>query len=1382
MSTRKAPLATKNPWAMPAKLALSFALLIAAVTIVDWLALRQISRADADLDAVVDARWQRVDSTRQAQSLSNLNARLVLQAFITESPEEMKDLIAEIATNSVRISKLFTELRNDASSDREREILDLIATRRQAYVSSYRTALDSLNSGVKRAGAQALMIREVSPSLRSYHQALDEYVAYQGRQVDEAQDSNLRENLKARRQSVFLISLATVFALAIAIFMTVYTARQLARRSQAENELRETQQQLEAKVVERTQALLEANERLQAEVAERQLIESALRKSEQRFRQIVDCASDTIYRTDLNGYFTFVNPSAAALVKRTADECLGIHFLQLIREDFREMAASFYRAQVTTQTPITYFEFPAVAKDGSEVWIGQNVQLVVENDRAAELQGIARDVTARKEIEKQLLQSEQRYRMLFEANPLPMWVFDLETLGFLAVNDAAVRHYGYSRDEFLAMTIADIRPAEDLAAFHSARNSVSADFGKSGISRHRRKDGALIDVEVTWHKIDFLGRAAKLVLASDITERRRAESEKEKLHAQTLLQTARFHQLFENTPMGIVMVDPNDKVVHANPEFHRMFQFESDELLGQPLNELIVPTDMTAEAADLSCRTFNREIVKREAIRCRRDGALLPVEIYGVPIIADQQLVGFFAIYIDLTARKRLELERETVSDIIHGAISTYAIEDLFELIHASISKVLYAENCFVGLYDSATDLMHYDFWVDEYDPAPAPRPIGVGFSSYIVKTGKSILLTEEMKADFYSNGVVKQWGTSAGSWLGVPLRVDSRIIGVLAVQHYESQNAYSEDDLHYLESVGSQIAMAIERKRSEQALFDANKRALRDYEHLVERIASLGQTLGTARELKIIFRALRDFAAASGPCDGLVISLYEREKSLRRIVYCWTENEEFESVNGTEVPVRDGMAGRAIKSGAVVIDNDYRSALAEHPPLVGFGKVDLTVERSALVAPMTVMGRTVGCVEVQCHRTGAFENGHAIAMRMAANLAANAIDNVMLLEREQETEEQLRQAQKMESIGTLAGGIAHDFNNLMTAVTGYSELVLTSDLEDSLRTKIEEIKKAGERAASLTRQLLAFSRKQMLQPKMLDLNEVVNGMIKMLPRLIGEHIAVTLKLDGGVGRIKADPGQIEQVLMNLAVNARDAMPQGGCLTIETSNVRFTERVQKAGAIIEPGSYIMLGVSDNGCGIEQETQEHIFEPFFTTKGVGKGTGLGLSTVYGIVKQSDGHVCVDSEVGKGTTFKIYLPCIEELEAAEETESFAVPHGKETILLVEDEAQVRNLSKEILELYGYSVLTAANGAAGLQTGEEFQGRIDLVLTDVIMPLMSGRELIDKWKVFRPESKVLYMSGFTDDAIIHHGVLDDGVFFLQKPFSPDSLAAKVREVLDQ
>jgi nitrogen-specific signal transduction histidine kinase/ActR/RegA family two-component response regulator len=402
----------------------------------------------------------------------------------------------------------------------------------------------------------------------------------------------------------------------------------------------------------------------------------------------------------------------------------------------------------------------------------------------------------------------------------------------------------------------------------------------------------------------------------------------------------------------------------------------------------------------------------------------------------------------------------------------------------------------------------------------------------------------------------------------------------------------------------------------------------------------------------------------------------------------------------------------------------------------------------------------------------------------MAANLAANAVENILLIEREQAKEEQLRQVQKMESIGTLAGGIAHDFNNLMTAVTGYSELALRSlSPDDPLRPRIEVIKGAGERAAGLTRQLLAFSRKQMLQPKVLDLNSVVTGIAQMLPRVIGEHIDLRYRLGESLGQIKADPGQIEQVIVNLAVNARDAMPGGGWLTIKTENVHFTRRFGRGDLTVEPGHYVLMAVSDTGSGMDHETQEHIFEPFFTTKEVGKGTGLGLSTVYGIIKQSGGSLLVYSEVGKGTSFKIYLPRVDEIVENDESVADAANlTGRETVLLVEDEEVVRNLSKEILETYGYSVLVAANGREGLSLGKEFQGPIDLVITDVIMPLMSGPEMAEGLRMSRPDTRVLFMSGFTDEAIVHHGVLDENVFFLQKPFSPEALASKTREVLDE
>lgn len=382
------------------------------------------------------------------------------------------------------------------------------------------------------------------------------------------------------------------------------------------------------------------------------------------------------------------------------------------------------------------------------------------------------------------------------------------------------------------------------------------------------------------------------------------------------------------------------------------------------------------------------------------------------------------------------------------------------------------------------------------------------------------------------------------------------------------------------------------------------------------------------------------------------------------------------------------------------------------------------------------------------------------------------------------ESEGMLRQAQKMESIGTLAGGIAHDFNNLMTAVTGYSELVLRRMRhEDPLRSKVEEIKKAGERAASLTGQLLAFSRKQMLKPVVLDLNSVITGMGKMLPRMIGEDIDLRFDLHASLGRVEADPGQMEQVLMNLVVNARDAMPSGGCLTVKTENVDFTGRATRHRLVLEPGSYAVLSVTDNGVGMDADTQSHIFEPFFTTKEVGKGTGLGLATVYGIVKQTGGSVWVYSEPGKGTTFRIYLPRVGEAAASEEHENAPceITKRNETVLLVEDEDVVRDLVKEILQDYGYRVLIASNGREGLSVCSEFKGDIHLIITDVVMPQMSGREMAETVHTLRPETRVLYMSGFTDDAIVRHGVLTEDMCFIQKPFSAEALAIKVRDILD-
>jgi PAS domain S-box-containing protein len=387
--------------------------------------------------------------------------------------------------------------------------------------------------------------------------------------------------------------------------------------------------------------------------------------------------------------------------------------------------------------------------------------------------------------------------------------------------------------------------------------------------------------------------------------------------------------------------------------------------------------------------------------------------------------------------------------------------------------------------------------------------------------------------------------------------------------------------------------------------------------------------------------------------------------------------------------------------------------------------------------------------------------------------------------EEQERLQAQLVQAQKMESVGRLAGGVAHDFNNLLTVVSLYSQLALNSlDATHPLRHDLEEILKAGERAATLTRQLLAFSRRQVLEMRVLSLNEVLEGLSKMLPRLIGEDIAVEMNLAPDLGRTRADPGQIEQVVLNLAVNARDAMPNGGRLTLETANVTLDEAYASQHAEATPGDYVLLAVSDTGTGMTAEVKAHLFEPFFTTKGPGKGTGLGLATAYGIVKQHQGHISVYSEPGQGTAFRVYLPrAKEEAEVSVPTvKATAMPRGSETVLVAEDEWAVRGIALRVLKELGYTVLGAANGTEALRVALAQGKKFDLLLTDVIMPEMNGKALAERLTVLWPGLKVLFVSGYTDETVARQGILDEGRAFLPKPFSPEVLARKVREVLDR
>src|SRR6266542_3948233 len=920
-------------------------------------------------------------------------------------------------------------------------------------------------------------------------------------------------------------------------------------------------------------------------VDQRKKAEEALRRSEERFHRSFSVSPVAMSLSEAkSGRILDVNERFARVLGYEREELIGRNAVEMDLwvdpEDRRRVAADMKASR-----PIRERETRLRTKTGEVRHIVGSIEPLEVGDEQVML-SVFRDVTDRKRAEERLRISEERYRLLFEKNPFPMWVFDKETLAFLAVNQAACRHYGYSRDEFLSMTIKDIRPPEDVPALLHRISEETGGYQRSGIARrHQKKDGALIPVEITSDPIVFDGRDARLVLANDVTARLRAEEE-------LLKSEERFRKLFESNTIGIVIAELNGRTVEANDAYLGMLGYTREERLAGAIrwDQITPPEHHAGDRAAVEQLQRTGAATPWEKELFRKDGTRVPVLIGVAMLEASEESV--IAYILDLSERKRAEQMHATLAAIVQfseDAIVGYALDGIITSWNTGAEKLYgYSEREALG-----RPVLHL----------PADRAGEMAGILERISRGES----------------VKRFET-------VHLRKDGMRIDI-------SLTVSAIRDAAGRVTGASSIARDItERKQAEESI----QKLLRAVEQ-AENVIFMTDPDGQISYINPSFEALYG---------------YKREEVLGRtprILKSGQQDAAFYTEFWSKLLSGEGVRGEIVnrtRDGRLVIVEMSAKALFDSD------------------------GKRVGYVAVQ----------HDVTERKLL-------------------EQQFRQAQKMEAIGQLAGGVAHDFNNLLTAILGYAEL-LAEKLKDRPREAedLDEIRKAGERAASLTRQLLAFSRQQVFERKVLDLNRLIAEIEKMLRRLIGEDVDLVTALDPALTYVWADAGQLEQVVMNLAVNARDAMPRGGRLTIETTNVELDEAYARLHTPVRPGRYVMIAVSDTGVGMDAATRSRIFEPFFTTKERGKGTGLGLATVYGIVKQSGGYIWAYSEPDKGAVFKIYFPMTSA--GAENSAAACVPaeesQGTERILLVEDEPAVRMVASRILKKNGYHVTEASDGS--------------------------------------------------------------------------------------
>ncbi len=1339
------------------------------------------------------------------------------------------------------------------------------------------------------------------------------------------------------------------------------------------------------------------------DITDRRVAEAALAHESTLWHTLMGNIPDTIYFKDRECRFTRINAAQARVLGvDKVEKAIGKTDFDFFSVDHAQRAYDDEQSVIRTGKPIIGKIEKVTTLDGTIRWFSATKLSIRNSDGTISgIVGSSREITELMLAESQLKESESKYRLLFESNPEAMWVYDLDTLRFLAVNDTAIHRYGWTHQEFLTMTIKDIRPSAEYPKLQEHIKYKLAGTELFMGFRHMKKDGTIIDVEILSHPITFEGSKAHLVIAKDVTERKRAEILQDAVYriAQAADKSLTIDELFHEVHQIIKTVMPADNfyiALYDEKNDLLSFPYFVDEVdepftpgpLGRGLTAYVLRTGKSllcdqamdeelqrkgeVELVGASCpiwlgvplivenktigvmtvqhysnakaysereqhmleyvssqvakaierkraesilqeneqrlRTLvtnapvvlfaidregvftlsegkglaalglkSGEVVGqsvfelyknypnildaiRRALRGEAFTALIEVdqfkfETHYTPVRDEQgEITGVIGVASDISERRREEQLRAAVYSITQATDLADTLDNLYHRVHEIISSVMPAKNFYIALYDEKEQMVSFPYFVDEVDSDAPPQKIGRGLTGYVLRTGKPLLCDDVRLHELIQQGDAESIGAPSTIWLGVPLIVERKTIGAMVVQHYSDARAYGAREQQVMEFVSSQVAKAIDKKRSEEALQVSEKRfrALIENSSDVIVMVSADATINYASQtvmrvlgytpeeltgrngLELVYSDDLEFASKTlveivqkpGESKLVILRLRHKDGSVRWIESVVSNLLHEPGVQGIVINFRDiterKQADKALldsekkfrtlfeeskdgiflstPDGKLLDVNPAGIQLFEYPSKGEILQQDIAKDlyynpedRETFKNTLSEQGYVVD-LEYQIKT----KSGERKIVLESASAVKDDGGNVVAyrgyirdITERKKLEDQLRQAQKMESIGTLAGGIAHDFNNLLGIILGYASL-LEDDKLNRQKTlqSIDTIKKAAERGANLVRQLLTFARKSEAWFESVNANETIKELVKMLNQTFPKTINISVQLDEHLPSIVADAGQLHQALLNLCVNSRDAILDRhkdttgtGQLVMSTSLLSKPDMLYKFPEATSE-EYVMISVHDSGMGMNEETRARIFEPFYTTKELGKGTGLGLSVVYGVINNHRGFINVESEPGQGTAFYLYFP-IKKREIAHaqipSIEEKKISRNNETILVVEDEEMLLDLVKSLLEDRGYNVMTARDGQEGLDKYTTHHKQIACILTDMGLPKLGGWEMFLKMKEVNPDVKAILASGYCDPKIRSEMMNEGAKDFIQKPYVTEIVLNRIREVID-